>query len=190
MSDIVVVVDAITTAYNQLLESCGQRPLNDGAILFGREFVSENRAANSIVLVPVGGSFGGPKAISQAQFTTPQPPNANRVKARPLWTETTEFEVHVWGAAQPSSLREDVRMVQQLYALLMIACFQIATIAIKPGRFSWESQRPDAPARSGLGQYLVFSMTVEASVTDLSLLFVPPDTRVANTLQLNIAPGA
>jgi hypothetical protein len=184
MSDLVIVVDAITTTYNALLASNQQRPLADGAVLFGREFVDINRAANSVVMVPVGGAFSGPKAISQSQFNG-TPPQANRTRARPLWTEATDFEVHVWGAAEPSTLREDVRAVQQLYSLLLVACFQLATIAIVPGRYSWESQRPDAPARSALGQYFVFSLTVMSSVTDLSVNFVPPSTKVANVVNLN-----
>jgi hypothetical protein len=178
MSDLPGVIDALGSAIAQVIENAQLRPLNDGAVLFGRQFVDDTRAPNSIVFVPTGGTFGPPKATADPSGSaTP----ARRL-ARPLWTESTDFDVHVWGAATPSVFADDFRVTQRLYQCVLVACFQLATTQVKPGRFAWVSQSAQAPQRDALGQYVVFQLTLSSVVTDLGVNFAPAGTHIVPTL--------
>ncbi len=184
---IVQLIDNLGAFVASALEQSGLRPLNDGGVLLGAEFVDDTRAPNSIVFVPVRTQFGPPLAVSAGGNSAPTNGTPFRTRARPRHSRAPVVEVHVWGAATPTNPRDDYDVTEYLAETVVRCAYLLASLAnTRPGQGTWVDQRDTSGQKSKLGHYFVFELELRGPVVDQPVNFVPPGTRMVPTL--NVTP--
>lgn len=173
---ITVYVEGLSNYVNQIIENQGVRPLADGRILLGRQYLDDNRTPNSIVMVPRRTNFGYADVSSTAD-STGQGRNA-QIRQRTLRSKEIVFDVHVWGAAFPPDENEDWDMTEYLYETVIRAAHQIASSDSHIIDGVWVDQEDTAVNRERLGHYFVFQIGVRGPVAALPVNLVPTGTRI------------
>lgn len=191
MSELVTVAGRISSYYAQILSNASLPPLEGGGIYLGREFAQETETPPRVVMIPLGGSFDGPKAVGTLdQSTIPGelgviPHHADRLRARPLWTEKLDFECHFYIAATPNDPLESIKLTQTYYQLFLKVCYDLTSSQFTPKTFVWESQQPNSLTKVGAGQHFVMTMTLTAPVTDLGVNFAPANVKPKNFVSIS-----
>jgi hypothetical protein len=176
MGDHIEVVEQLSSRLIQRMANWQMPGLTEGKILLGREYVdAEQSSPPRVVFVPVRGRY----LPVQGSPTSSGRPDGTRLIARPLWSEATDFEVHIW-AYDPTDLRKEasIRATQQLARALLCTWYEAGNVQnFRPGSFEWPSQAEGATVREGLGEYLIITLTIIAPVLDESRNFVPQGTK-------------
>jgi len=177
MGDLVTLVEELSNATCAVVNSLQLPALIDERIHFGAKYVGQVSAPPYMVVVPLGGTYGGPVATTSPTGKVEQ----LRQRARPLWSENTELQVHIWAASTPSSPEGDFRMAQTYAYAFLVAAHRLATTQIKPERFDWVSQRDTSEQREGLGEYVILTVTVLGSAADLPVNIAAPGVKLVPT---------
>jgi hypothetical protein len=181
---IVQLVDAIGAYVVSALEASGVRPLNDGAVLLGAEYVDDTRAPNSVVFVPTQMNFSRSVINSMSDTQSVGQGKPARIRQRTLAQRAHVFEVHVWGAATPSNARDDFDVTEYIAETIVRCSYLLASSDSQPGPGMWIDQREASGQKSKLGHYLVFQLALQGPVVDQAVNFVPAGTRLVPTLNI------
>jgi len=152
--------------------------LTDGRILMGRQHVKERSSAPRIVFIPVRSKWG-PKSVYNRSQVQGYPSAEVRLQnqIRSLRTETTDFEVHVWGVAIPPDPEGgDFDATQVLYQQVIRTLHHLAmgNYNITDGTFT--DQQPSGTQLVKTGHEFVFGVTFDTPILDILLPYAPPGT--------------
>ena len=146
--------------------------LVDGRILMGRQHVFEASSAPRVVFVPMKSVWGPKSTYNRSPVatsrTTPNPEAQVQNANRSIRTETPNFEVHVWGVANPPDPEGgDFDVTQMLYQQLVRTMQHLA-----PGNYNitdgeWVDQKPTGSQLVRYGHEFVFGVTFDTPVLDI-----------------------
>lgn len=138
--------------------------LVDGQIAFGARATASRKSPPRIVFVPVGSTFYGSDYGTDTIGT-------NRVVniVQSLATDLFDFDVHVWGCAEPPDPEGgDLDDARYLMHTVIRVCARVADVAIKPMRVTYD---PD-PA-STLGQHAILRLQFATPVVEVRQSYMP-----------------
>lgn len=142
--------------------------LTDGKILTGRQHVFEASSAPRIVFVPVSSKWGPKSVYNRSNVQgSPSAEQMRQNQTRSLRTETTVFETHVWGIANPPDPDGgDFDATQTLYHQLIRSLHLLA-----PGNYNitdgiFTDQQASGSQLVRAGHEFVFSVTFDTPVFD------------------------
>ena len=178
------VVAAVSALVLQILESeqptvfaVPLAPLSEGRVLLGRERLGNRSAPSSVIFVPLRSRFGPPSTKSQ---TVPASDGSGkmiglgaRLLQRPLATEHTDYEVHVWGQHRPADPEKDFNATTYLVHVVVSALQLLAMSSVTIGDGVWEDQQEGQAQIVKAGHRYIFGCSIAAPVRDSSVQFVP-----------------
>lgn len=170
------------------------KALLDGAILVGKEYVTENTFAPRIVFVPLRTTYG-PRDVTSS-FTAAAIADGEVERERTMRSVATTvwwYEVHVWGIAPPGAVELGKRSfghTEALHHQVIRSAHARCKACYELGSGTWLDQVDGAPQRIKGGHELVFQLGLSAPVPDAALELSPDVLTVDTVLNLDIGDGS
>jgi len=184
------------------LAARGLPPLVDGRILLGGEHVLEQSSPTRVVFVPKGSDFkqaGPPEMGGTANKATIRTSVERRAQLaqRPIATDVTNYEVHVWGKAptvtnltdQWMQKELDVGVTQQILDALLVSMYRTAVGTFKVSSGTWTQGKATSAQVSIDGLEYVFNVAVRRPVIDDAYGFAPAGVKPSFTNSMQDPAG-
>ncbi len=157
----------------------------EGAILVGREHVSENSSPPRIVMIPMAVQDEAPTGFSAMTAAAFAEGERDRQRiSPPIRTDLLWWEVHVWGGG-------GVRFGPTLALAQAVkrAAHLRGNGSYEIGRGDWLDQHPDAPQRLKVGRNFAFQLGLRTPITRAAVELAPADIEPDLTMYLRHAEG-
>lgn len=185
MPGVVALVAAISDDVIAAFAAASLPPLVDGAILLGRQHVSEQSSAPRIVFIPKSSTFPA-KDVSSRSTSSNAAERAVMRDARALRGDWKTFEVHCWGIADPPDPDDNYDATETLYQQVIRSIHLLCPNMYQIESGSWN----DETLLVTLGREFVFDVTIRTPVLDVILEQVPPGTVGQIDVSLQPADGS
>lgn len=168
MPSISGLVSAISDDVVAKLFAAGATPLVDEKILIGRQHIYEMSSPPRVVFIPISSTYG-PRGMYNRSVVSGAPSSEMTLQTleRSILTETTHFEVHVWGIASPPDPEGgDFDATQVLYQQVIASTHLLACGSYKIENGKWTDQAPSASQMIKAGHEYVFMLSLDTPILD------------------------
>lgn len=153
------------------------RPLTEGRVLLGRQWVSSWSSPSQVVFVPIGSTFGPANTLSQpVQVNGKSQGYQQRIRQRSLATDEAKYFVYCWGMSAVGTHEADFGATRFLAHTVMRACqrLMMGSVGFFPGE-GWIDQRPDMASLVQEGHVFCFGVQISMPVPDSAVAIVGTD---------------